>query len=256
MPIESGSAAQRQGEGEPIVEDARQPTMQDDGAPPSELMPPQDRLVETAGYATLPPPLAVNHEEGPTERMAAFDEGDGERDAPHGEGDQRERDVPASKAQGYLRLRVRLENGELSVVGARAVEGPLAFDESLDGELVYEVRVGQRRIGIGAVPDAGEMRSFPPPEPREGQIGHHVVPLPAIEFNVRIPSEKLPPAALQQLSIDVYEMKERPERPYRLSAEPLAEQYEKDARLVARLRGVEMQKLEPRVRDDLRRALR
>lgn len=254
MPIES-ARPNRQSEGEPIVEDARLPYMQHDGARPSELMPPQDRLVDTAGTATLPPPLAVNQEEGPTERMAAFNEDDGEHDAPYGKGDQRQRDVPAGKAKGYVRLRVRLENGELSVIGARAVEGPLAFDESLDGELVYEVRAGRRRIGIGTVPDAGEMRSFPPPEPREGQIGHHVVPLPATEFNVRIPAEDLPPAALEHLSIDVYQMKERPERPY-LSAEPLAEQYGKDARLVAQLRGVETQKLEPRVRDDLKRALR
>ncbi|HSK17771.1 MAG TPA: hypothetical protein VK912_01425 [Longimicrobiales bacterium] len=262
MSIHSGRP-ERQGDGAPIVEDPRLPRMGSDAAPSTELMLPEERLVGSADAATLPPPLSLKVEAQAGEHMAPFRDEDAEDDAPLGRGEQKERggagrdqhDTTKGRSEGYLRLRVRLENGSLSIVGAREVEGPLAFDDSMRGALVYEVRADDRRIGLGSVPDAGEMRSFPSPEPKEGQIGHHVVPLRATEFNIRIRTEDLPPAALDRLSIDVYEMKSVPERPH-VSAEPLHKQFTNEARLVARMQGLTPEGLDPRIREDLKRALR
>jgi hypothetical protein len=186
--------------------------------------------------------------------MAPFDDRDTEREAPQGRGEQRPRDLARDDARGYLRLRLRLENDTLSVVGAHFVPGPLAFDESLQGSLVYEVRADDRRLGIGSVPDAGEMRSFPPPEPEAGQIGHHIVPLRATEFNVRVPAGELRASAPERIRVDVFTMKARPE-PMHLSPAPLQTQLGREARLVARLDGLVAQKMEPRVRDELKRAM-
>ena len=50
-------------------------------------------------------------------------------------------------------------------------------------------------------------------------------------------------------------MKAQPERP-RLTAHSLSSQLEQEARLVARLNGIEMNKLDARVRDELKQATR
>jgi hypothetical protein len=99
------------------------------------------------------------------------------------------------------------------------------------------------------------MRSFPPPEPQEGQVGHHIVPLRATEFNVRVRAADLKAEALDEVAIDVYSLKTRPERP-RLTAQSLAAQLEQETRLVARLDRIELSRLEPRVREELKQATR
>jgi hypothetical protein len=258
MSIEPGRWQRQSEAAEPIVENPALPYMTAGGASSAELMPPAERLTEGADHAAVPP-LFAEPQQAAAERMAPFDGEDAEREAPVGTGAQREappaRTAPQGRSDGYLRLRLRLEDGAISVVGARAVDGPLALDDSLQGELVYEVRAGNRRIGIGAVPDVGEMRSFPPPEPREGQIGHHVVPLRATEFNVRVPMDVVSATTLDAVEIDVYHVKTPPDR-RRLTAEPLADQFDQELRPIARLKGLAPERLEPRVRDELKRALR
>jgi hypothetical protein len=253
MSKKPGHRPDRQQDGEPVVEDEGLPRMSASGEKALEVMQAPERIIHDSSTATLAPPL---HDDGPAgARMGAFSaEGfDREEDAVV-RGEQRERESHQER-EGYVRLRLRLEHGKLSVVGARHVEGPLAFDESLQGVLVYEVRAGERRLGIGSVPDAGEMRSFPPPEPREGQVGHHIVPLRATEFNVRVRAGDLKAEALDEVGIDVYSLKSRPERP-RLTAQSLAAQLEQETRLVARLDSIELSRLEPRVREELKQATR
>lgn len=257
MSIRPGHRPDRQHDGEAVVEDASLPRMAPAEEKAFDVMTSAERIVHEPASATLAPPM---HDAGPTgPRMAAFDEKAVASDASIREayidrGEQRARDV-REQAEGYVRLRLRLENGKLAVVGARRVEGPLAFDESLQGELVYEVRAGDRRIGIGSVPDAGEMRSFPPPEPREGQVGHHVVPLRATEFNVRVLADDLRAETLDGIAVDVYSVKAQPERP-RLSAQSLGAQLEQETRLVARLDRIDTGRLDARVRDELKQAIR
>src|SRR5262245_32841401 len=53
---------------------------------------------------------------------------------------------PKRAKDGYVRLRVLVQNGELSVAGAKFVEGPLAEPEVLHPGLAYEMTFGARRV--------------------------------------------------------------------------------------------------------------
>jgi hypothetical protein len=81
--------------------------------------------------------------------------------------DQKEANVTRAEAAqqpaGYVRLRLRVTDGEMAVVGAKAVEGPLV-EPKLQGALAYEVTVGRKRVTAGGIADVGERRSFPDPE--------------------------------------------------------------------------------------------
>ena len=90
------------------------------------------------------------------------------------------RKKPAGRAskqakEGYVRLRVLVQDGELSVVGAKFVEGPLAPMETLHPGLAYEMTLGARRVAAGAIADAGVWRSYPDPLGRVGdaRAPHH-----------------------------------------------------------------------------------
>src|SRR5262245_55747811 len=95
---------------------------------------------------------------------------------------------------GYVRLRLRVDEAG-AIVGAKAVEGPLV-ESKLQGALAYEITLGQNRIAAGAIPDAGERRSFPDPKGRGEMAGHHVSPLPTYDVNVRVSKEKVSAASL------------------------------------------------------------
>lgn len=158
----------------------------------------------------------------------------------------------AQEPQGYVRLRLRVEDGELSVVGAKAVEGPLV-ESKLQGSLAYEVTVGKKRVAAGAIPDAGERRSFPDPEGRGEMQGHHVAPLPAYDVNVRVPKEQVSAASLPRLEIALYRVKE-PLPIERLEAGAIGPQFERELREVARIKGIQPEKLSGRVADEVRTA--
>ena len=59
--------------------------------------------------------------------------------------------VPRKPKEGYVRLRVLVQDGELSVVGAKFVEGPLAAMSVFHSGLVYEMTLGSRRVASGAI---------------------------------------------------------------------------------------------------------
>ena len=104
----------------------------------------------------------------------------------------------AQQPEGYVRLRLRVTDGEISVVGAKAVEGPLV-EPKLQGALAYEATVGEKRVAAGGIPDVGERRSFPDPEGKGVMRGHHVEELKTYEVNVRIPKVQVSAAALPRL---------------------------------------------------------
>jgi hypothetical protein len=103
-----------------------------------------------------------------------------------------------------VRLRVLVENGELSVAGAKFVEGPLAPMETLHPGLAYEVMLGARRIAGGGIPDAGQWRSFPDPLGRPGLEGHHITEVLSYEIAVRVPAQELTMSALPKARITLY----------------------------------------------------
>jgi hypothetical protein len=75
--------------------------------------------------------------------------------------------------EGYVRLRVLVENGELSVAGGR-------------------------------ISDAGQWRSFPDPLGRPGLEGHHITEVLSYEIAVRVPAQELTMSALPKARITLY----------------------------------------------------
>jgi hypothetical protein len=162
---------------------------------------------------------------------------------------------PPADAERYLRIRLHLEDDELSIQHIKEVEGPLVAHEDLHGALVYEVTVGGERVASASVPDAGVNRSFPPPEPMPGQAGHFFVPAPSHDILVRVPSDAVSLRALPRVEIALYRVKEGP-LPRTEDAQPLAQRFNRELREVARLRGIDLDDLPAAARREARRALR
>jgi hypothetical protein len=165
----------------------------------------------------------------------------------------------ARAKDGYVRLRVRVtEGGRLTVVGAKAVEGELV-EPKLQGAMAYEATIGGRRIAGGGIPDVGEQRSFPDPKAKLPEMkGHHVTELASYEVNVRVPREAVKVAELPKLEIGLFRIKEDlPEEATAIAAEaPLGDQFQRELREVARLKGIKPDKLAKPVADQLRKAFR
>lgn len=177
-------------------------------------------------------------------------------------------DMEAPKAKtaarakdGYVRLRLRVtEGGRLTVVGAKAVEGEFV-EPKLQGVLAYEAALGPRRIAAGGIPDVGEQRSFPDPKaPLPEMKGHHVTELASYEVNVRVPRDAVTAAELPKLEVALFRIKEDlPADATALAAAeqaPLGDQFQRELREVARLKGIKPDKLAKPVADELRKAFK
>ena len=113
-------------------------------------------------------------------------------------------DSETNGGDGYLRLRVLVEPGKLTLAGGTVVEGPLTQPPLLHPGLAYEVTVSGRRLAVGQVQDAGVWRSFGDPTGRPALSGHHITVLPSYEIAVRIPLTDLSLAALRRANITLY----------------------------------------------------
>src|SRR5262245_38436550 len=139
-----------------------------------------------------PPKVAGEHGEGPPEI-----------------GEQRSakrRNMP----ERYVRLRVRVQDDELSIVDSHVVEGPLAQAAAFEGGHAYEVTDGDRLLHAGSIPDLGVFRSFPHPDGTPEQQRHHTYELSTYEFNARVPANALTRTALPRIAVVLYRVKERP----------------------------------------------
>jgi hypothetical protein len=151
---------------------------------------------------------------------------------------------PVSARRGtdgsYVRLTVHVEDGTLTVTDAREIEGPLVQPSVVPPGLVHEVRLGGRRVALGADPDAGVNRSFSnigSPGPRE----HHLYQLPSYDFFVRVPRDQLAGVDLSQLTIDAVQLESTIDEP--LDDQPLTDQAALRVTPVASLRGLRVAEL-------------
>jgi hypothetical protein len=159
-------------------------------------------------------------------------------------------------SEGYVRLRLRLDRGRLSVAGARAVAGPLLQPVRLHTGLACEVMVAGRRVAVESIPDLGVWRALPEPGQGGGgpAPGHHVTELDAFEFQMRVPRDDLPLAVLADARVTVYRCKsDAPTDP--IGPGPIAEQFRRELREVARVDGVRLWELAPEVQEELRAQL-
>jgi len=164
------------------------------------------------------------------------------RGAPPELGDQHPARRRGKAAERYVRLRVRVDDGDLSIVDSHVVEGPLAQATTFEGGYAYEVTDGDRLLHAGSIPDLGVGRSFAHPNGTLEQRRHHTLTLSTYEFNARVPAEALKRASLPKTAVVLYRVKERPPtrtalaRP--LSAAPLGEQRAREMREVGRVVGL------------------
>jgi hypothetical protein len=154
-----------------------------------------------------------------------------------------------TNGDGYLRLLLRVDDGEVSVVGASRVPGPLRTSGPLQGGLAYEVSIGPEQLGAGEVPDPGVRRGFAPPD--DPARGHSVVEVPSYEFTARFPAGGLSPGDLPDLQVTVYRL----DGGQAVPLPTLREQSGRATREVAALRGIRTEGLPQAVRVDLERAL-
>lgn len=169
--------------------------------------------------------------------------------------EREERKPKKSEQDGYVRLRVHVENGEMSVQDIVPVDGPLIAHEPLHGDLAYEVIVGGKRVASGSIPDAGVMRSFPPQQPAPGQEGHHFTPATSFDFLVRVPKDAASESKFRRMQIPLYRIKQAP-LPSTEGPELLGERFEKELREIGRIRGVLVDDLPQPARAQARRTLR
>lgn len=164
--------------------------------------------------------------------------------------------APAGPAEGPMsvRLRLRVDRGQVTVIGARAVPGAVATPERLDYGLAYEIMNGNRRVAVGSVPDVGTRRSFPDPQGRPGLQGHHLEDLASVEVNVRVPQRELSAAALPRLRVTLFRMKGQPPA-VPITAAPLAEQFRDQLRPVAELTGITLSQLPQALQREVRAAM-
>lgn len=159
----------------------------------------------------------------------------------------------ADSGDGYLRLRVLVDEGKLSIAGAKVVEGPLVQDPVLTSGLAWEVTVGGRRLAAGQIQDAGVWRSFPDPSGRPALSGHHITVVRSYEIAVRIPLTALLMAQLRRASITLYRW--RGDAVSTEGTEPLKKRMRRVEK-VDNLKGIRLTSLPKKVRTSLRDALR
>jgi hypothetical protein len=234
----------------PIVEDEKRPQMTDETPPPRrisgkiELMPEEPQVPKRGKTRMDPlPKKGAKKKAGTGRRRGSLPE----QIEPRSRG-------TGTDEPGYLRMRVRVEGGQLSVEDLRHVEGPLVADEPLHGDLAYEVVLGGRRLSSGAIPDAGTMRSFPHPDPAPGQEGHAFTPATSYEFVVRVPKEAVSARSLPRLDVRVYRVKEPV--PRTRSQDPLGERFPRELDEIGQIRGIRVEDLPKSAQAEARRALR
>lgn len=156
----------------------------------------------------------------------------------------------------YLRMRVRVDNGEMSVVDVREVEGPLSMRNTLPSGFAYEVTQGAKRVAVGSVPDLGEWRSYPSPSGPPEVRGHHVTTQTDAEFSVRVPREELSVSALPQTQITLYQVKDTSQEKTIPHGVALADTFTNEIREVARLKGIKIDSLSKDSQKNILRALK
>jgi hypothetical protein len=158
-------------------------------------------------------------------------------------GEQRQaRRAAARKGERYVRLQIRVENGQMSVVDSHVVDGPLAQTATFEGRYAYEVSASGRLLHAGSIPDVSVVRGFAHPNGTLEQRRHHTYELASYDFHARVPAGALDRSILPRIAVVLYRVKEHP--PTRapiaraLSPDPLGVQLERELREVGRVVGL------------------
>ena len=157
----------------------------------------------------------------------------GDQQAKRGRGGGRS----STQDEQYIRLRVRVRNGELRVIDSHLVDGPLGQVTGFPAGNAYEVTLGDRLLHAGALPDLGVQRSFANPDGPPEQRGHYITEPSVYEFMARLPAAEVRPETIGEIAVRLHRVKEEA-RADRLSLSPLAAQFERELRPIAELVGL------------------
>jgi hypothetical protein len=120
-------------------------------------------------------------------------------------------------SERYVRMVVRYESGHLRIVRAREIKGRLVRPQTVAFGLAHEVRLGDRRVALGSMPDVNVVRSMN--DPSVGPREHHTYVLDTFEFVVRLPVSELRGADLTAMTVNLVEVRASKHMP--LSGVPL-----------------------------------
>jgi hypothetical protein len=154
---------------------------------------------------------------------------------------------------GYVRIEVHFDKGQLSVVGVKRVPGPLALPSALIRGYVYEVILDDQQVGLGSLPDVGVQRAFANRDVEGPQGKHHFAKLPTFNFFVRVPAGYMVRANMPKLQVMLQNVEDAPDRLTSLA--PLGRQPGVKTSEVGRLAGIQLDQLSPTVRPELERIL-
>ena len=161
--------------------------------------------------------------------------------------------APHTTGEGYVRMEVHFENGQLSLVGVKQVPGPLAMPSAVIRGYAYEVLLNDQQIALGSLPDVGVRRAFANRDVPDPQGKHYIVSVPAFDFFVRVPQGHISAATLPKLTIVLHKVEDAPDRFTSLS--PLARQHGVKTVEATRLAGIKLEQLSPAVRSHLEQIL-
>ncbi len=161
----------------------------------------------------------------------------------------------AAAKDGYVRLRLEALDGVIRVVGIKHVDGALTQAKKVKSGLVYEVVRRGKRVAMGQIPDSGQKRSFPHPDPKPGQEGHAISELPEIRFTARIPASEFSTARVKQLDVSLMRVKEAVRKDI-VSTVPLRQQFQHELRDVATMPRIKESDLPRPVVKQLKAVLR
>jgi hypothetical protein len=145
--------------------------------------------------------------------------------------------IAGAGREQYVRMRIRVRDGRLSVIDSHLVDGPLAQAPGFSTMNAYEVTIDGRLLHAGALPDLGVQRSFVNPSGPPEQRGHHFTDRPIFEFTARAPAHEISPETIGRIAVRLYRVKNEA-RTDRLTAAPLAQQFEREIRQIAELVGL------------------
>jgi hypothetical protein len=154
---------------------------------------------------------------------------------------------PSRKGAGrpserYVRLRMRVKDGKMSIVASHLVEGSLLIPSTVHGNYVYEVTLGKKRLHLDSIPDLGVKRSFTNLTGIHDETREHITHLTTYEFDIRVPEKDLKEEDLPKINIALYRSKERVTK-RTVGLKPLNVQFERELREVARLKGINVKML-------------
>jgi hypothetical protein len=168
----------------------------------------------------------------------------------------RRRRAPDEPPGQYVRFRMRVEDGTMSIVDSHLVDSALMMPATLYGEYAYEVTDGSTVLHADSIPDLGVVRSFADPNGTREQLRHHTYRETTYEFDVRAPAARLTTAALSKISVVLYRVKERAPTRALTTLEPLGTQFERELREVTRISRIPASALPSSLRKSPRRRAR